>query len=386
MKPVNVDGRPIFQHIYRKIVAIGERLVEMDWKESYNKPNLFYKKFGEVMVFADMRGTEIIPIWEAPHPLIYAGRGEADWKRRYAINQTTDELYSREIEYRFSFPDLHEPDGLFFGPEEELPDGSCKMCNKEIKDPEREGGLFCTDHCEKAFAQLMELRREESEHDVKCALCGKPLGKWDNDTILHHITYEPEEKTIHVCRSCHMKIHSNFEKYPDLAPKRPPNWRRLSSENIDDVDGEESDFEMKPPYTTHERAIGDDLMKTKRTRERPDISLRDLLGTRTERLIEAIAVDDFHTWSELKEATEFSEKELNFHLRKLYSKQMLTRRGSPYYLVTGVVEAYSNIDWRREELNKRAKKKSNKKPRYSYILPSLNPKEAGAKKKKMRGE
>jgi endogenous inhibitor of DNA gyrase (YacG/DUF329 family) len=159
---------------------------------------------------------------------MYANRGQPDWIRRKAIKEATNELTSREIDYRFSFYDDMEPDGLFFGPEEELPDATCKMCSKELEGTDEESALFCSEHCMIAFGQLMELRREEGYLDVKCVLCGKPLGLWDEDTVLHHIQYEPEEKTVHVCRSCHMKIHSNYEKYPDLAPKRPPNWKRLT--------------------------------------------------------------------------------------------------------------------------------------------------------------
>jgi len=109
--------------------------------------------------------------------------------------------------------------------------------------------------------------------------------------------------------------------------------------------------------------------------------LKDLIGTRTERLLDAIVADDIHTWAGLKTATGFSEKELNFHLAKLYSLELLTRRGSHYNLVPEAVESYDRIDWRKVD-----KKRRDYGPRLAYRLPSLNPKEAGAKKKKLRGE
>lgn len=155
MKPVNVDGRPIYPSIFLKLESIGNRLVKLEWRESYMKPNLFLKSFDDVMVFADMRGTEITPIWEEPYPLIYASPDRPDWKRRYSLHLATDELGENDIQYRFSWPDQFEPDGLFFGPENELTDGYCKMCGKHITEQEREGNLFCSSHCETAFSQLI---------------------------------------------------------------------------------------------------------------------------------------------------------------------------------------------------------------------------------------
>jgi len=58
------------------------------------------------------------------------------------------------------------------------------------------------------------------ESRVKCAICGKSLGSYSSDCILHHIDYK-DDKTIQVCRSCHRKIHSKKAKFPDLAPDKP---------------------------------------------------------------------------------------------------------------------------------------------------------------------
>jgi hypothetical protein len=227
MEPIDIKGRPIYSHIFKQLQNIGTILENFEWRESNNKPNLFYKTFNRVTVFADMRGTEVIPIWEAPYPYIYAISGFEDWERRNAIRLASKDFKNGEIEYRFSFPDTSEPDGLFFGPEDELADGFCKMCDAEITAEDMRTALFCSDHCEKAHAQLEEMRRENRENAIKCVLCGKPLGVFSSDTILHHIQYEPSEKLVHVCRSCHRKIHSNHEKYPDLAPSRPPDWRQF---------------------------------------------------------------------------------------------------------------------------------------------------------------
>ncbi len=114
--------------------------------------------------------------------------------------------------------------------------------------------------------------------------------------------------------------------------------------------------------------------------------LREIIGTRTERLVDAIVADDIHTWDGLKEATDFSEKELNFHLARLFSLKILSKKGRLYYLIPEAVESYNNIDWKKAESAKIVRKNSIKGPRLDYQLPIMNPKEAGARKKKLRGE
>jgi hypothetical protein len=223
MKPIDKFGRPIYGKTWHLIKYFGEKLKRAGWVEVGDKPNLFLRRFDEVddvVVFADMRGTEEVPIWEAPYPLLYTSKGE-DWKRRKAIKLAGKELDSLGIPWRLSWFDENEPDGLFFGSWEELPDGFCKMCGVELHD----ASLFCSEHCRKCFEQLEELRREmlEATTDEKCIVCGKPLDL--THQVKHHISYSPE-KVVTVCRSCHVKIHLNHEKYPDLAPSQPPLFRK----------------------------------------------------------------------------------------------------------------------------------------------------------------
>lgn len=71
MKPVDKFGRPIYQHIFRKLQEYGKLLELYGYRESIQKPNLFYRTCGIVIFYADMRGTEIVPIWENPSPLFY---------------------------------------------------------------------------------------------------------------------------------------------------------------------------------------------------------------------------------------------------------------------------------------------------------------------------
>lgn len=159
MKPVDIKGRPIYSRIFGVLQKYGEKMVALHWSESYNKPNLFYKSFNEIMVFADMRGTEIVPIWDEPYPYIYDnGKSEEEWKRRRSINKAIAELNSVNIPHRFSFYEDCEPDGLFFGDEQDLADGICKMCKKEFD----HSGLFCSEECEKN--QLEKEKKAEEEY------------------------------------------------------------------------------------------------------------------------------------------------------------------------------------------------------------------------------
>jgi len=100
--------------------------------------------------------------------------------------------------------------------------------------------------------------------------------------------------------------------------------------------------------------------------------------------VDAVVADDVHTWNKLKEATDFSEKELNFHLSQLYSLKILSRKNRGYYLIPEAVESYHTIDWNKDESGRNQRKDVT--GGYQYQLPSSNPKKAGAKRKKLRGE
>lgn len=145
MKAEDKFGNPIYPRVFSIISTYGSALESRGWRESRNKPNLFWKSIDGISVYADMRGTDIVKIWEDQSPLIYAFPEEAeDWKKRRAIRYAINELNQLHVPYRFSFFDECEPDGLIFGDEDELADGKCKHCHKEI-DKE---GLFCSDECQ----------------------------------------------------------------------------------------------------------------------------------------------------------------------------------------------------------------------------------------------
>lgn len=217
MIPKDKFGNTVYPHVFAVLTKYGSLLESTGWRESKNKPNLFWKSFKGVSVFADMRGTDIVKIWEAPCPMIYAFSEEtADWKKRRAIRHATEECDALGVPYRFSFYDEYEPDGLMFGDDDELPDGSCKLCHEEMD----EDGLFCSDKCEQTYKELESFREEASNTKVKCSICGCELSIFSKNSIRHHVDYD-KDKTIWVCRSCHRKIHANKIKHPNLAPDKP---------------------------------------------------------------------------------------------------------------------------------------------------------------------
>ena len=54
MKPTDKFGNTIYPKVFRMLQKIGKNLEINGWKESNSKPNLFYKEFGGVLVFANV--------------------------------------------------------------------------------------------------------------------------------------------------------------------------------------------------------------------------------------------------------------------------------------------------------------------------------------------
>ena len=136
----NKDGRPIFyDSIWNKIINIGKKLIKLGYKETEKKPNLFYKpikteknskddKTVQVkgVVFADLRGTGFVPIWDDPSPLFYS--------LDLPISVFLPEfilLVQSGCSPRVSFEEECESGGWMFGLDE-LPSGYCKRCGENI--------------------------------------------------------------------------------------------------------------------------------------------------------------------------------------------------------------------------------------------------------------
>ena len=140
MKRQNKDGRLIYSdEIWNQMVKAGEILEKLGYIESKNKQNLFYKQIyfesdesgensadNKGIMFVDMRGTSIVPIWDDPHPITYSN--ELPFKK-YMIEFIS--LVRAGCSPRLTFFQESEPDGWAFGLDE-IPDGYCKGCGSDI--------------------------------------------------------------------------------------------------------------------------------------------------------------------------------------------------------------------------------------------------------------
>lgn len=226
----NKDGRPIYNDkTWEQLLDTGRKLEKLGYEESSNKPNLFYKRIGEGIVFMDLRGTNVIPIWDDARPLIY--------KKNLSFNPYMIEFITLEragCNPRVSFYDQYEPDGWMFQIGE-TPTGYCQRCNEEIlysvnwellqEDCFKlyDKGVFISleleycDPCRKIEYSLREYRKKHDKNDMSCELCGNK----ESGVVRHHVTYNPEV-IIKLCRSCHGKVHARG--FPN------PIWKQRKSE------------------------------------------------------------------------------------------------------------------------------------------------------------
>lgn len=140
MNRQNKDGRPIYSdEIWNQMVKTGENLEKLGYKESKNKQNLFYKQIyfeseesgkesadNKGIMFVDMRGTSIVPIWDDPHPITYFNELPFN---KYMIEFIT--LVRAGCSPRLTFFQESEPDGWAFGLDK-IPNGYCKICGSDI--------------------------------------------------------------------------------------------------------------------------------------------------------------------------------------------------------------------------------------------------------------
>lgn len=211
MIPEDKFGSPIFPSKFKYLQKQASILLNSGYFESRRKPNLFCRKFKEGWFFADMRGTEEVPIWADVRPLFYWSF-EASiplWKRRRLIKQELIHLFKVGCLCRLSF-ELHnceefEQTSAFINTEEgifEWDEGYCTFCGKDFQGD----GLFCSAQC-------------ESEYEISlkpvCDVCGRKIF---NNEIQHHVSYFPE-RVIAVHASCHNRIHKT-DLYPDLKPSK----------------------------------------------------------------------------------------------------------------------------------------------------------------------
>ena len=201
MEPLDKFGNQIYPKTYNKMLGYARVLKAHGYTESLKKANLFYRKGAEgvfVIFFADMRGTDSVPIWEDPSPLLYAqfSDGMPGWKQRRLLEREYLELRTGRLSFN------------------EGGNGYCVVCGKDFQDE----GLFCSKQCEEAYHDFWKIR---------CKVCGKEL-TWDQ-AVEHHLSYK-EDKTITVCRSCHLKIHRG-SKLQKLKPEDIPQKARRGGQS-----------------------------------------------------------------------------------------------------------------------------------------------------------
>lgn len=231
MIPQDKYGNPIYPHIFEKMKKNAKVLMMFGFKESKNKPNLFYLNTDDAVFFADMRSSEIIPIWEDTRPLMYCKfeKEYPEWKQRRIVGEFFGILMENGCACRFS----HE-DELLGDHQHSDDNGYCEFCGKDFQDE----GSFCSKECEKA---------DEETYKDHCAVCGKDLD-WKN-VIHHHVNYK-EEKKIPVCRSCHTKIHKS-EKMPNLKPDKEEKEKYYEKKRNCEYCGKE--FKTKRAVERHEK-------------------------------------------------------------------------------------------------------------------------------------
>jgi len=216
MRPVDKFGHPIYPKTFRVLQQYGQLLTQKGYRESYKSPNLFVKQQPQMVFFADMRGTEGMPIWDDPSPLFYSqSEIPEDWRHNRRLKAEVLELWQAGIPVRFSFEGtpfrgstgISEPDRII-----DVDDGFCHHCGKDMQ----QDGAYCSPECEKASTLSY------CDH---CQVCGRPVSNWLGTKYeevareqQHHVSYKPQE-VVRVCPSCHAKIHRSTQ-YPELKPSQ----------------------------------------------------------------------------------------------------------------------------------------------------------------------
>ena len=249
-EPVDKFRHNIYPKTYQRILRTAEKLRDIGYSESEKKPNLFHFKDNLMVFFADMRGTDVVPIWEDSSPMIYWYKGK-DMDEIETLNHVLahfELLGAHSIRFHLSFYEQAEQGSLTFdnydyvtkylkdrfnlplflanselSPEDQ--NGTCYSCGKKFSQP----GFFCSDDCRLRFIRRYIASHLNSSNKF-CELCKMRILEphlveefspyltieAKNKGEVHHISYFPE-KTMVVCDECHQKIH-NSNEFPHLRP------------------------------------------------------------------------------------------------------------------------------------------------------------------------
>ena len=200
-----------------------ELLISNGYKESQKKPNLFYKKqLEDIIFFADMRETRFPRFFykilnkkclvEPDGCYSYIQTNEdgsyyffdIDWRLTRRIYEEGVRLKKLGMEFTddcFSLDITDEDYELRYT-------GYCLHCKKDLRD-NRE---YCDSDCE---------TQSDLQHGIKhhCKACKNIFN--ESEMIRHHLNYEKDEIVL-VCKSCHTRLHKT-DLHPELKPtdKRP---------------------------------------------------------------------------------------------------------------------------------------------------------------------
>ena len=230
VEPVDKFGRTIYPRTFRQIQAHEAALLRLGYRESIQKPNLLLRATDEAVYFADMRGTDMVAIWEDPRPMFYVNFSHPTptWKRNRLTKEEVERLHEGGCPARFSF---YSRLGDEWGESDDW-DGYCHECEKDF----RRDGLFCSKECEERDRKRRAAR--SVTRSPTCAVCRRKIVESDYSgwnagdslgedhlprrLVYHHVSYNPEE-VIHVCQGCHNRIHhSKDPQYERWRPKDSP--------------------------------------------------------------------------------------------------------------------------------------------------------------------
>ena len=249
MIPEDRFGRTIYPKLFRILQENGRILAALGYVESQRKPNLFLYKIPEGVLFANMRGTPEVAMWDDQRPLSHWKFVDkvAMWKRRRLIKAELERLWKahcpgRLFFYLYATPEF-ENTGSDLRDEEQgiysWPDGFCSVCGKDFRDE----GDFCSADCKLKYERSLivvctvcgaeERFWDEPEPpgpmDELCAVCNKQ--QCAHNSIEHHISYFPED-IISVHRGCHLRIHRT-DNFPELKPTQWDTKRFYSKGDLD---------------------------------------------------------------------------------------------------------------------------------------------------------
>ena len=233
MQPYDKAGHKLFPKCFNVLERYGEALTEMGWREASKSPNLFYKNFMDTVVFADMRGTEIVPIWESPCPMLYAAQNNPDWKKLRSLilaGRELNDYFEFAIPFRFSFYESCEEEGLFFGSYSGLtPKGFCHRCDGLLNSD----ALFCSEGCRDEFEKIPIVEDEYGGYDSlridwKYPEDGRPIGyyplaRWYQGILLRSGYVPTKDPKI-----LFIRLEKHFV-FADFRDSEEPMWSRYGA-------------------------------------------------------------------------------------------------------------------------------------------------------------